>query len=89
MKEIKIKINGMVCEGCENRVKSVVSSINGVDEVEANHNTGIVIVKTKEDLDISQIKEKIECGIELTSIIYIPCKNAYGINKRFCFFSRK
>ena len=60
MKEIKIKINGMVCEGCENRVKSVVSSINGVEEVEANHNTGIVIVKTKEDLDISQIKEKIE-----------------------------
>ena len=50
----------MVCEGSENRVKSVVSSINGVDEVEANHNTGIVIVKTKEDLDISQIKEKIE-----------------------------
>ena len=30
MKELKIKINGMVCEGCENRVKIALSEINGI-----------------------------------------------------------
>ena len=40
MKETKLKINGMMCEGCENRVKSAVSLIEGVEKVEADHNTG-------------------------------------------------
>ena len=46
MKELKLKINGMACEGCENRV-------------DANHTTGMVIINLKKDLDIDQIKEKI------------------------------
>ena len=66
MKEIKLKINGMMCEGCENRVKSAVSLIEGVEKVEADHNTGIVIVTSKEDIDISKIKEKIiDIGYEI------------------------
>lgn len=60
MKELKLKVEGMVCEGCENRVKSAVSLMDGVENVEANHNTGIVTVNVKEDLDIAKIKEKIE-----------------------------
>ena len=44
MKETKLKINGMMCEGCENRVKSAVSLIEGVEKVDADHNTGIVTV---------------------------------------------
>ena len=66
MKELKIKINGMVCGGCENRVKIALSEISGVESVDADHNTGIVTVKSKEDLDISQIKEKIiDIGYEI------------------------
>lgn len=60
MKELKLKVEGMVCEGCENRVKSAVSLMDGVESVDANHNTGIVTVNVKEDLDIAKIKEKIE-----------------------------
>ena len=56
MKELKLKVEGMVCEGCENRVKSAISLMDGVENVDANHNTGIVTV----DLDIAKIKEKIE-----------------------------
>ena len=59
MKELKIKINGMACAGCENRVKTALLEINGVEGVEANHNTGMVIINLKKDLDIAQIKEKI------------------------------
>ncbi len=66
MKEIKLKINGMMCVGCENRVKSAVSLIEGVEKVDADHNTGIVTVTSKEDLDISKIKEKIiDIGYEI------------------------
>ena len=66
MKEIQLKINGMMCVGCENRVKSAVSLIEGAEKVEADHNTGIVIVTSKEDIDISKIKEKIiDIGYEI------------------------
>ena len=66
LKEIKLKINGMMCAGCENRVKSAVSLIEGVEKVEADHNTGIVTVASKEELDISKVKEKIiDIGYEI------------------------
>ena len=66
MKETKLKINGMMCTGCENRVKSAVSLIEGVEKVDADHNTGSVTVTSKEDLDISKIKEKIiDIGYEI------------------------
>ena len=66
MKETKLKINGMMCTGCENRVKSALSLIEGVEKVDADHNTGIVTVTSKEDIDISKIKEKIiDIGYEI------------------------
>ena len=38
MKEINIKVKGMMCEGCENRIKNAVSTINGVESVEIKVN---------------------------------------------------
>lgn len=60
MKETKIKVNGMVCEGCENRVKNALSTIEGVEKVEANHKIGEVTIQAKEELSKSMIEEKIE-----------------------------
>ena len=60
MKKFKIKVNGMVCEGCESRVKNALSTIDGVESVNADHNTGIVTVMVNEDLDVSVFEEKIE-----------------------------
>ena len=66
MKEFKIKINGMVCGGCENRVKTALLEINSVESVDANHNTGIVTIKAENDLEIAQIKERIiDLGYEI------------------------
>ncbi len=66
MKELEIKINGMVCGGCENRVKNALSTIEGIESVEANHNTGIVTIKAEKDLDVVQIKERIvDLGFEI------------------------
>ena len=60
MKELRIKINGMVCGGCESRVKNALSTIDGVESVNADHNTGIVTVMVNEELDVSVFEEKIE-----------------------------
>ncbi len=60
MKEIKIKVNGMVCEGCENRVKNALSTIDGIEKVEANYKTGDVIVFSNKEIEKEVIEEKID-----------------------------
>ena len=60
MKEIKMKVNGMVCEGCENRVKNALSIIDGVEKIEANHKIGIVTVILNKEIEKSVIEEKID-----------------------------
>lgn len=60
MKDIELKVEGMVCNGCENRVKNALKNINGVEEVEANYTTGIVKVTASDDVLENTIKEKIE-----------------------------
>ena len=66
MKETIIKVKGMVCEGCENRVKNVLSIIDGVKSVEASHKTGIVTVISNKEIEKSIIEEKIDnLGFEI------------------------
>jgi copper chaperone CopZ len=60
MKETIINVKGMVCNGCENRVKNALKNINGVESVEADHNTGIVKVISNDEVTESAIDEKIE-----------------------------
>ena len=60
-----MKVNGMVCEGCENRVKNALSTIEGIENIEANHKTGIVTVISNEKIQRSIIEEKInDLGFE-------------------------
>lgn len=67
MKEIKIKVEGMVCSGCENRVKNVLSALPDVKEVMADHTTGIVKVILSGDVSKDTIKNKIEeIGFEIS-----------------------
>lgn len=60
MKEIIIKVEGMMCEGCEKRIQNAVSMIEGVAKVIANHEEGTVTVTCNEAVDVNVIKEKIE-----------------------------
>ena len=60
MKELELKVEGMVCGGCEKRVVNSLSTLEGVNEVSANHQTGTVLVKMTEDIDTEVLKEKIE-----------------------------
>ncbi|MBQ2917431.1 MAG: heavy-metal-associated domain-containing protein [Clostridia bacterium] len=60
MKEAIIKVNGMMCTGCENRVKNALSELAGIEGVEASFAEGIVKVILNEQINIEVIKEKIE-----------------------------
>ena len=60
MKEMKLKIEGMMCTGCENRVQNALKTIEGVEEVKANHQDGTVRVKSNDNVELSAIKEKVE-----------------------------
>ncbi len=60
MKETIIKVEGMVCGGCENRVKNALKTIEGIEEVFADHQTGTVKVTSKNEVDENAMKEKIE-----------------------------
>ncbi len=60
MEEIILKVEGMMCEGCENRIKNALQSIEGVKSVVANHNTKNVIVTLNEKIEKNLLKERIE-----------------------------
>ena len=60
MKETKIKVEGMVCNGCENRVQNALKNIKGVESVVANYTNGIVTVTSNDEVEKDTLKEKIE-----------------------------
>ncbi len=60
MKKTIIKVEGMVCNGCENRVQNALKTIEGVENVVANHTNGTVIITSKDEVSESIMKEKIE-----------------------------
>ena len=60
MKKIILKVNGMMCVNCENRVKNVLKNIDEVENVFANHITGEVIIMAKDNLLSGNIKKTFE-----------------------------
>lgn len=60
MNTLIIKVNGMVCNGCENRIQNVLSGVDGIKEVIADHKQGLVTIKTNLEIDKNTIYEKIE-----------------------------
>lgn len=60
MKETNLIVNGMMCEGCENRVKNAIKNIEGVENVTADHNTGRIIVISNNEVSKEIIKETLE-----------------------------
>ena len=59
MLEIELDVEGMMCSGCENRIKNAVGSIEGIESVDANHEIGKVKVTMSED-KTKEVKERIE-----------------------------
>ena len=56
---ITLKVNGIMCGGCENRIKNALKDIEGVISVNASHKTKTVTVETIKDIT-KILKDKIE-----------------------------
>ena len=70
--KIEIRISGMSCTGCENRVENVLKNVENVKSVNANYNTGIIEIETNniKDLDIDMIKETLEdLGYDILEVL--------------------
>lgn len=70
--KIEIRISGMSCTGCENRVENILKNVENVESVNANYNTGIVEIETNniKDLDIDMIKETLEdLGYDILEVL--------------------
>ena len=59
IKNCRLKVKGMMCMGCENRVKNALENIDGISNVKANHKDGTVEFDTQDDTLINVIKETI------------------------------
>lgn len=70
--KIEIRISGMSCTGCENRVENILKNIENVESVKANYNTGIVEIRTNniKNLDIDMIKGALEdLGYDILEVL--------------------
>ena len=60
MKEIVLNVKGMMCGGCENRVKKSLEDIEGIESVKADHKTGKVVIMLNKFVLEETIKEILE-----------------------------
>ncbi len=60
MKETILTVNGMMCGGCENRVKNAIKNIEGVEKVTADYNTGKVTVISNNQVTKEMIEETLQ-----------------------------
>ena len=59
-----IKVDGMMCSGCENRIQNAVKNMPNVVDAIAKHEDGTVTIIG--EVDIEAIKEKIsDLGFEV------------------------
>ena len=66
MKEIIIKVKGLMCEGCENRIKNSLNTIDGVETVYANYKEGIVKITLRELVEKNILEDRInDLGFEV------------------------
>ncbi len=60
MNKINLKVNGMVCNGCENRVKNALMNIEGVSKVKASYKKSLVTISAKDEVDVKDIENVIK-----------------------------
>ena len=67
--EITVKINGMMCQHCENHVKTALEALDNVTEVTADHTKAQAVIKASGEIDKNAVKEAVEkAGYEFVGI---------------------
>lgn len=60
MNEIILNVEGMMCGGCEKRIENALNEIKEIKKVKANHEDGTVKIESKKEVNMDNVKEKIE-----------------------------
>ena len=69
-KEMKIKVNGMMCGHCEAHVKKALEAIEGIESASASHEENLVTITKSGDVDEAVIKAAVEeAGYEYAGIM--------------------
>ena len=69
-KEMKIKVNGMMCGHCEAHVKKALEAIDGIESVVASHEENMVTITNSKDVDEAAIKAAVEeAGYEYAGLV--------------------
>ena len=59
MKEITVKVKGMMCGHCEATVKKALEAIDGIEAVTADHNKGIAVITASKEIPEEAIRDAI------------------------------
>jgi copper chaperone CopZ len=69
MADLKLRVDGMDCGGCEESISRAVSRIQGVEAVTADHQTGMVQVAFSGQADEQGVRTAIEdAGYEVVGV---------------------
>ena len=69
-KEMKIKVNGMMCGHCEAHVKKALEAIDGIESAVASHEENMVTITNSKEVDEVLIKAAVtEAGYEYAGMI--------------------
>ena len=61
MKEIKLKIEGMHCAGCSNRLEKILNNVDGVESAKVSLEEKSADIKyNEEEVDLNTILQEIE-----------------------------
>ena len=55
-----LKVEGMMCEHCEARVKNALEALDGVEKAEVSHKKGTAVVTCKEEVSDELLKSTVE-----------------------------
>lgn len=68
-KEMKIKVNGMMCAHCEAHVKKALEAIDGIESAVASHEENLVTITNSKDVEEALIKAAVtDAGYEYDGI---------------------
>ena len=62
MKEITIKVKGMMCPHCEARVKAALEEISAVESATPSHEAGEVKIALSAEVENAVLEKAIECA---------------------------
>lgn len=58
--EIRLRIEGMMCEHCEATIKKALENLEGVTGVTVSHKEGIAVVRTDGNVSFDEMKQAVE-----------------------------